>query len=284
MSEYIKSNRHKLLIIVLGLISIAIWSTVFKLPDGSLHIKIFDVGQGDSIFIRTASGYKILIDGGPDDKVIDHLGGELAFFDKTLDLVVLTHPQSDHITGLIEVAQRYKIKNLWTSYSENTTAEYQEWENVLDMVGLQKTTVWSGDRLIFSDGTVLEVVWPRGKTASDDLNTTSLVILLDYKEFEGFLTGDADKQVQPYASSASEIEFLKVPHHGAKNALDESYLNDLSPEISVISVGPRNQYGHPHEAALSILESIGSIILRTDQHGTVEIVSDGATWYTKTQR
>ena len=269
---------------VLLLISVAVWSAVFRMPDGSLHIKVFDVGQGDSIFIRTPAGYKILIDGGSNDKVLDYLGSELPFFDKTLDLVVLTHPQSDHLAGLIEVAKRYDIKSLWVSYSENDTAQYSEWESVLETQGLEGTVVWSGDQLTFSDSVVLQVQWPREESATDDLNTTSIVVLIDYNDFEGLLTGDADNQVQPYTKSTSKIEFLKVPHHGAKTALDKTFTSKLSPEISVISVGSRNRYGHPTQNTLELLESIGSKIYRTDQNGTIEIVSDGINWYTTSER
>ena len=284
MSEYIKRNRHRVIIMGLLLISIAVWSAVFRMPDGSLHIKVFDVGQGDSIFIRTPSGYKILIDGGSNDKVLDYLGKQLPFFDKTLDLVVLTHPQSDHLAGLIEVAKRYEIKRLWVSYSENDTAQYSEWENVLGTQGLEGRVVWSGDQLIFSDNVVLQVQWPREESASDDLNTTSIVILIDYKDFEGLLTGDADNQVQPYTESTSEVEFLKVPHHGAKTALDKAFTSKLSPEISVISVGSRNRYGHPAQNTIDLLKSLGSELHRTDEDGTVEIVTDGSSWYTKIER
>jgi competence protein ComEC len=284
MSEYIKTNRHKLVVFSLLFLSIFVWSSVFRLPDDNLHIKVLDVGQGDSVLIRTPAGYKILVDGGPSDKVLDYLGEELPFYDKTLDLVVLTHPQSDHLTGLIEVAKRYNIKNLWVNYTENTTPEYEEWENSLNEKGLQETIVWSGDRLVFSDEVVLEVIWPRGELASDDLNTASIVIMLDYRDFEGILTGDADSQVQPFTSSSSELEFLKVPHHGSKEALDETYLNELSPEISVISVSSRNKYGHPHNNLLDQLYNNESQVYRTDQNGMVEIVTNGVNWYTKTER
>lgn len=284
MSEYIKRNRHRVIIIGLLLISIVVWSAVFRMPDGNLHIKVFDVGQGDSIFIRTPAGYKILIDGGSNDKVLDHLGNQLPFFDKTLDLVVLTHPQSDHLAGLIEVAKRYEIKRLWVSYSENDTAQYSEWENVLGTQGLEGRVVWSGDQLVFSDNVVLQVQWPRIESASDDLNTTSVVILIDYNDFEGLLTGDADNQVQPYTESTLEVEFLKVPHHGAKTALDKAFTSKLSPEISVISVGSRNRYGHPAQNTIDLLRSLGSELHRTDEDGTVEIVTDGSSWYTKIER
>ena len=284
MSEYIKRNQSKLIILSLVFAAVFVWSTIFKLEDGNLHLKVFDVGQGDSIFIRTPSGYKILIDGGPNDKVLDHLGAELPFYDKTLDLVVLTHPQADHLTGLIDVAKTYKIKQLWISYGENTTAQYDDWTNVLDSEGIKPRLIWSGDQINFPDSTVLKVVWPKEKTSYTDLNTTSVVLYLDYKDFEALLTGDADQQVQPYAGNISNIEFLKVPHHGSKTALRPDYLTRISPEISVISVGAKNRYGHPSQILLNLFDKSKTNIYRTDQNGTVEIVTDGTSWYTTTDR
>src|SRR3990172_724593 len=142
MSEYIKRNQSKLIILSLAFLAIFVWSTIFKLEDGNLHLKVLDVGQGDSIFIRTPAGYKILIDGGPNDKVLDYLGAELPFYDKTLDLVVLTHPDKDHLTGLIEVVKRYEIRELWISYGENNTYEYEEWKSGLEDESIEPKLVW----------------------------------------------------------------------------------------------------------------------------------------------
>jgi len=284
MSEYIKVNKHKFVIIGLSFLAIGIWSVSFRLPDSKLHVKVLSVGQGDSIFIRTPSGYKILVDGGPDDKVLPLLGEELPFYDKSLDLVVATHPQADHIGGLVDVVKRYNVKNIWTSYSESQTQVYSQWRQVLGENNLKTTSVFAGDKMIFPDGLELSVVWPRGKSSYTDSNTTAVVIQIDYKEFEGLLSSDADQQVQPYESGVSDIEFLKVPHHGSKTALKKEYLAKLSPQISVISAGEKNRYGHPNKLLLDMLQNAGTKVFRTDQQGSVEIVSDGTNWYTKTER
>ena len=284
MSEYIKVNKHKFVIIGLSFLAIGIWSVSFRLPDSKLHVKVLSVGQGDSIFIRTPSGYKILVDGGPDDKVLPLLGEELPFYDRTLDLVVATHPQADHIGGLVDVVKRYNVKNIWTSYSESQTQVYSQWRQVLGENNLKTTSVFAGDKMIFPDGLELSVVWPRGKSSYTDSNTTAVVIQIDYKEFEGLLSSDADQQVQPYESGVSDIEFLKVPHHGSKTALKKEYLAKLSPQISVISAGEKNRYGHPNKLLLDMLQNAGTKVFRTDQQGSVEIVSDGTNWYTKTER
>lgn len=283
MSKPQRKIQSKITIGLLIFLAILIWSTLLRSPDNKLHIKVFDVGQGDSIFIRTPEGRKILIDGGPNKKVLDYLGSELPFYDKTLDLVVLTHPDKDHLSGLIEVAKRYKINNLWVSYGENDTAEYEEWKVILEEENIEARLVWSGDKMVFSDGVELEVISPKQGDSATSLNSTSVVIMIDFEDFEGILTGDGDKNIQPY-DYLTKVELLQVPHHGAKDALSESYLKKLSPEIAVISVGESNRYGHPHQNSLEMLVSIGSKIYRTDQSGTIEIVTDGESWYTATDR
>src|SRR3989344_79268 len=144
MSEYIKVNKHKFLIVGLSFLAIGIWSVSFRLPDSKLHVKVLSVGQGDSIFIRTPSGYKILVDGGPDDKVLSLLGEELPFYDRTLDLIVATHPQADHIAGLVDVVKRYKVKNIWTSYSQSQTQIYSQWVAAISERDLKTTSVFTG--------------------------------------------------------------------------------------------------------------------------------------------
>src|SRR4030042_6712560 len=124
MREWLERNRVKLAFLVLVVGNILVWSFFFSLPEGRVHLKLYDVGQGDSIFVRTASGFRILIDGGPDNKVVEYLGKDLPFYSRRIDLLILTHPEADHLTGLIDVVKRYQINNLWVNKSENDSRVY----------------------------------------------------------------------------------------------------------------------------------------------------------------
>jgi competence protein ComEC len=242
------------------------------------------VGQGDSIYIETAGGYSILVDGGPNNKVLQYLGEDLPFYNRKIDLLILTHPQSDHMNGLIEVVKRYQINTLWISDSENKTEAFEEWQDLINSKKLNTKVVSKGDQLKLPDGTVLKVLWPERDHISFDLNQLSIVFLLSFGNFDALLTGDADHAVQPFGLQGVDLEVLKVPHHGSRLAIKQEFLEQVSPEISVISVGARNSYGHPNPELIKRIIDINSEVFRTDQNGTVEIVSDGMSWYTKTQR
>ncbi|HEX7455964.1 MAG TPA: MBL fold metallo-hydrolase [Candidatus Nanoarchaeia archaeon] len=262
--------------------NILIWSFLFSLPDGNLHLKIYDVGQGDAIFLRTPGGYKVLIDGGPNNTILDYLGEELPFYSKKIDLLILTHPQSDHLTGLVEVVKRYQIDNLWISGTSNKTRLFSEWQELLQKRNIPTTVVKQRDLMVFPDKTQISVMWPKSALLVSDINAYSVVVLVSYGNFDALLTGDADKQVQPYTSDSGHVEVFKVPHHGSKNSVDLNYLQTISPDVSVISVGSKNSYGHPSPGVVNLLENLGSKVYRTDKNGTTEIVSDGKSWYTKT--
>lgn len=282
MLTKINIYKYIILILILFFLALFIWGAYLRQPEKNLSIKFFDVGQGDSIFIRTPENYKILIDGGPNNEVTKYLEKELGF-DRKIDLVVLTHPQSDHLYGLVEVLRRYKVARVLTSNVTHTTAIAKLFTDTLNSRKIDLAYTSAGESVTLTDQVRLEVLWPLSKDLTvTDLNEASIVIKLSYGEFDLLLTGDADAKNQPYSGEALEIEVLKVPHHGSSTGLKEDYLNQLSPEVSVISAGDNNRYGHPRAELLKMLHDSGSKIFRTDQQGTVEIVSDGKRWYTRT--
>ena len=282
MREWLRINKFKIAFVSILLANIIIWSFYFSLPDGKLHIKVYDVGQGDSILIKTASGKTILVDGGPDNSVLGYLGRDIPFYLKNIDLVVLTHPDADHLTGLIEVVKQYKVRKIWVNGVKKDTRVYQNWEKALSESSLKVEIVKAGNKLKLEDSLILSVIWPQKDFISSKTNLLGIVIKLSYGEFDALLAADADKNVQPYTSSLGHVEVLKVPHHGASESVSEAFLNLTSPEVSIISVGEKNPYNHPRQEALDLLTKSGSKIYRTDKDGSIEIVSNGESWYTKT--
>jgi competence protein ComEC len=259
------------------------FSIFFTSPSSNLQIKFYDVGEGESILIRTPAGYKVLIDGGPDNRVVQHLGKDLPFYDRGLDLVILTHPHADHLAGLIEVLRRYQVKQVWTNGASSSTSLYDSWVETLGKEGSKVDYPKKGSSMDFGDGVVIEVLHPSGLgEGGEDPNDYSIVVLLTYGRFSSLLTGDAGGEVQPYYNDS--VTVLKVPHQGADTALKEDFLRVIVPQVSIISLGEKNVYNHPSERIAALLKSVGSVVYRTDEHGTVEVVTDGTTWYTKTGR
>ena len=249
--------------------------------DKKLHIVVCDVGQGDAIFIRTPNGSDILIDAGPDDKVLQCLSKNMPFWDKTIEIVILTHPDADHVTGFIDVAKRYKLISFYTSNVKTNTTVYAQFLKTLEDYEIKQNFLWQGDKFRFKDGLIMETLWPTNDWEGLTTNSFSVASLLTYKNFKVLLTGDLDaQQLERIDDLAGEINLLKIPHHGSRFGLTEEILDVLSPEIAAISVG-KNSYGHPTQFILDLLKSASIKTLRTDQNGEMEVISDGVNFSIK---
>lgn len=281
-------KRNLWLPAILGLITanLIVFVLVLGTEEKKFVVRFYDVGQGDGALIQTPDGYNILVDGGPNNKISGYLNKDLSINDRQIDLMILTHPQSDHMYGLIEVVKKFKVKKILTSNVSHTTTDYKLWLDTVENQGLKVEFVQAGNNITLTDTVRLKFNWP--KTAEEqkvtDLNQASLVFTLSYGDLDILMTGDADSQVQPYVGDFSTIEVLKVPHHGSKSSLKDDFLREIKPKVSVISVGAKNRYGHPRAELLDQLHRVGTEILRTDQNGTVQIVSDGERWYTQAEK
>ena len=275
---------------ILGLLfflNILAWIAVYDLTRPQfLEVSFFDVGQGDAIFIETPQRHQILIDGGPDSKILEKLGENLPFWDRTIDLIILTHPEADHLAGLLEVLKRYKVENiLWTGVLRDT-AEFKEWQGLIEEEKIKEGTkikiAQAGQKIICS-GCLLEqyveILSPlenlEGKEFKDS-NNTSIIGRLVFGENSFLFTGDIYKSVEKkLIENGANIhsDVLKISHHGSKTSSTEEFIKEVSPEIAVISVG-KNKYGHPYQETLETLTKYGIKILRTDLDSDIKIICD----------
>jgi competence protein ComEC len=275
------------LIGILFLANVLTWLAVFDFTKPQLlEVYFFDVGQGDSIFVETPQGHQVLIDGGPDSTVLEKLGNEMPFWDRTIDLVILTHPDFDHVSGLIEVLKNYKVENiLWTGVV-GEGPEYQEWKKELENEKARVVIAQEGEKII-ADGAIFEVLYPfeslEGKKP-ESTNNSSIVMRMDFGEQSFLFTGDIYKSVENEILQAGEnvdSDFLKVAHHGSKNSSAPEFIEQVSPEVAIIQVGKDNTYGHPASTTLETLEKYGINILRTDLKGDIKIISNGIDYQIK---
>ncbi|MCD6550616.1 MBL fold metallo-hydrolase [bacterium] len=283
-----KIERHFcLLISVLVLINILVWISVYDLSQPQyLEVSFFDVGQGDSIFIETPLGHQILIDGGPDSTVLEKLANEMPFWDKEIDLVILTHPEHDHISGLIDVLESFEVKNiLWTGVKRNNY-EYNEWKKRVREEN-SNVVIAQSDQCIRSGDVFLFVLWPDENLENKEvknINNSSIVMRLVFGRVSFLFEGDAFKSVEKKLIEKNKelkSNVLKVAHHGSKTSTGEEFLKEVFPEVAVIEVGKNNRYGHPHQEILDELEKYGIKILRTDRDGDIKIISDGLNYIIK---
>ena len=279
----------KIVWVVLGVLagaSVLVWMVVWDLIGaGNLEVVFFDVGQGDSIFIETKDGFQILIDGGPDLTVLEKLGEEMPFYDRTLDLIILTHPDHDHLFGLLEVLKRYQVRNiLWTGVIKDE-AEYREWEKSIREEGANIIIAQAGQRIICS----LQKTHDRGNSAMgiffnilypfeslegqevEDSNDTSVVARLIFNDNSFLFAGDISQKIELKLIDQNQkldSDILKIAHHGSKVSTSLEFLQAVSPETAVISVG-ENKWGHPAEEVLQRLEQFGIDILITKESGDI---------------
>lgn len=273
-------------LIIGGFFGFNLWQSVPRA--GELKVAFLDVGQGDAELIITPDKSKILIDGGPDDRVLGELAAELPFYDRELDLVVLTHPHADHLDGLLPVLDRYKVKKVLLTGVIHTAPNYIKFLEVLKVKNIPAEVAITGKTFKFGAAS-LEVLWPDkdlsgervsgGANEGGGLNDTSIVARLKYGKSSFLFTGDAGVAVESaLLSSRADLraDVLKVGHHGSATASSEELLSAVSPEYAVISAGKNNRYGHPSLRALRKLERAGVKLFITYQDGRVIFKSGGA--------
>lgn len=266
------------------LILILVLAAIFQLPDNQLHLVFCDVGQGDAILISQGSN-QILIDGGPGQSVLGCLSNHLPFWDREIEVVVATHPEADHITGLIDVIERYNVKQFVVNSLGKESAVFAEFRTAVLNEGSDIYFPKEGDRIKINSLELL-VFWPQSQekvlgatTVVQGVNEASIVLKLSFGSFDALLTGDISTKVESQLD-LEDVEVLKVAHHGSKYSTSKEFLEQTQPELAVISVG-KNPFGHPTSEVIERIGELGIKLLRTDEEGEIEVVSDGRGWYTK---
>jgi len=267
--------------------------TIGSRPDGRLHLTVLDIGQGDAILVETPSGATMLVDGGPNPELtLRRIGANLPFFARDIRLMVLTHPHQDHVAGLVDVLDRFRVGAILHAgiRFENAAAHHL----LADAATEPRGTILlarAGQRLELDATTMVEVLYP---TADDvaaplpegDINNGSVVLVVRHGGFSALLTGDAEAPVEAALVTrgvVSAVDVLKVGHHGSHSSTNPGLLDAARPSLAVISAGEGNEYGHPAPETLDALASRpGLAVMRTDLHGDVEIVSDGVSYRVRT--
>jgi len=251
-----------------------------------LTLAVLDVGQGDAIFIEAPNGNQVLIDGGPDKVVLRALADTMPFYDRSIDVLVLTHPHQDHVAGLVDVLRRFDVDHVIESGARHTIAEFAAWEKEIEKENAKRVFARRGMRIWLSEDAYLDVLDPETVVGEGDPNETMVVMRLVYGQASVLLTGDLtekDERRLLQAGVLLDSDVLKVPHHGSKYSSSDAFLRAVSPAVTVVSTGAKNRYGHPTKEALARLEAAGADIFRTDTDGTIIFESDGERWIRRKQ-
>ncbi|MBI1885615.1 MAG: DNA internalization-related competence protein ComEC/Rec2 [Chloroflexi bacterium] len=277
------------LVLLLALASVTLWLYAAAPSAGRLSVSFLDVGQGDAILIRGPQGHKVLVDGGPGgEAVTSALGRHLPFWDRRLDLVVLTHPQADHVTGLVAVLERYDVEAIIAAPLTADSAAYRAWTEAAREEGVPVGAATAGVTVPLGDGAYITVLHPPPGLLPfdrDDLNENSLVLRVAMDGVSILLTADIGRDGELALieeASGLRATVLQVPHHGSRFSASPEFLREVGPAVAVVSVGEGNRFGPPAPETLERLA--GTPVFRTDEDGDVTVWTDGERLWVKTQR
>jgi competence protein ComEC len=284
MNEPRRGRRAAILVAVfiLSIVITGLISWRLYVPSSEFQVSILDIGQGDAILLEAPTGQVILVDGGPDKTVLRRLGEELPFWERRIDLLVLTHPHEDHLAGFNSILDRYTVGGVMITGVE---AKSQAYEHFLETINQKKIPLLVAEKsfnLVFGEMR-LEILYPQVSFKGNripNLNNSSIILRAVYREFEMLLTGDAE-EIEEKAILASGVnikaDVLKAGHHGSETSSSEDFIKAVNPKLVVISSGQGNSYGHPSPRTLKRLERLAIPIRRTDQEGSIHLNTDGYT-------
>jgi len=289
-----KAPKVRLYILVVLLLGAAIsfYAACREDRGGVLTVAFLNVGQGDAVYIESPSGNQMLIDGGPGKAVLRELSKVMPFYDRSIDVVLATHPDSDHVSGLNDVFDKYKVGLFLESGVEGDTSVYEELKNRVAKEGARTIEARRGMDIDLGQGAFLQILFPDRDPKGMETNMASIVARLVYGDSEFMLTGDSPQAIENYLVSLESqgdtlglrSDVLKAGHHGSKTSSSEAFVSAISPQYAIISVGKDNKYGHPNQEVLDILNNFGAEILRTDQLGRIIFKSDGVNLVEKTAK
>jgi len=282
-SDFISRLPKKWVIPPLLVIAVLVSFTAATMPDDDLHVSFLDVGEGDAILIQKGR-QQVLVDGGPSPQAINlELGSEMPFWDRTIDLLILTHPHHDHLAGLTEVLQRFQVKQVLYSDLDNESPLYDEWLKLINKKGIKHTMAQAGQQIDLGEGASIKVLNPQPILFTDtqsDIDNNSVVLRLSTGDVSFLLTADIMKEAEfELITNRADLRstVLKVAHHGSDTSTCQEFLAVVEPQVAVISASADNRFGHPSPKVLDRLKAKIDVekIFRTDQHGTIEFITDG---------
>lgn len=256
--------------------------------DGKASVSMLNVGQGDAFLIQAPNGAQLLIDGGKDSKVLSELAKVMPVGDQTIDVVIATHPDADHIGGLPLVFDRYDVGLYLTSQVTTDTQVFKDLYTILSEKSIPSYYVRRGMNLVLSPTTSFKILFPDRDTSGWETNTASVVGRLDVHGRSMLLNGDSPISIEQYLIKTAprdvDVDILKLGHHGSKTSSAEAFLRAASPALALISAGVNNRYGHPAPEVTARLKALGIPTLSTQDKGTVTLLTDGVKWVRKIEK
>lgn len=270
---------HFIFIFCILIFDFALAKAIYFAPN-KFQLHMLNIGQGDSIFVQSAQGHHILIDGGPDAKVLSELGKIMHSSFKEIDLIILTHPHADHINGLISVLDRFKVNGVLMTMPDYDNLAYKQFILRLNQYRIPIYSAQKNQDIVLGN-LQFDILYPfepiSGKKIENVNNASPIIklnILQNKKVFSILFTGDAEKEVESILLENNiniHSDVLKAGHHGSKTSSTIKFLESVDPKITLISSGINNDYGHPSAEVLTSLQKMHVQYFRTDVHGRISL-------------
>ena len=277
-----RDKKHYLFVCVILLVIMNIWLLLLDMRSREkvLTFAMLDIGQGDALYIQSPTGTEILVDAGPVQKIMGPLMKERSPFDKSIDAVIITNPDADHIGGFEEVLQNYNVGMVLEPGTWNDSKTFQNLKQEIEKQKIPDMLAKRGTRLDIGGGAYIDILFPDRDVSLWNSNDGSIVARLSYGDTSVMLTGDATALTEKIilaenAPTQLQSDILKAGHHGSRTSTSSGFVKALSPAYALISDGRDNKYGHPHRETLDTLEKAGAKVLRTDLLSTIVMKSDG---------
>lgn len=275
------SMRHPLMIIAtIFFVGDVLIASILFARHHVLMVTFLDVGQGDAVFIQAPNGNQLLYDAGPPSgSVLRGLGAVMPFYDHSIDVAILSHPDMDHIGGFLDVLRRFDVDLVMEPGATSKNGVYEGVEAAIKTEGAIHLFAKKGMRIDMGDGVAIDILYPDRDTTTMETNSASIVMRLHYGGTSFLFSGDLPQTMEEYVvaqeGSGLHADVLKLGHHGSRTSSSLLWLAAVHPSIAVISAGLHNRYGHPHKEVLEALAEFGIPALKTYEEGTIIFESDG---------
>ncbi|MBA3550717.1 hypothetical protein H0W32_00730 [Patescibacteria group bacterium] len=269
-----------ILVGILVFANISIWYAVYReSPKNFVTVAFLNIGQGDAIFVESPTHTQMIIDGGPSNAILSELNKVMPFYDRSIDMLVNTNPDTDHYAGFIDVLNHYKVTEIIEAGTQSDSKTYAHFENLIQEKKIKKTDGKRGTVVDLGGGAKLRILFPDHDVSNTKTNDGSLIAKLEYKNTSIMLTGDAPNETEEYVMSLNPDDMkstvLKVGHHGSRTSASDVFVRSVNPQFAVISAGVKNRYGHPHKETTDLFEKLHIPVLGTYEKGTIIMKLDG---------